>query len=230
MQKTKFKVTDLRKNPDFDQIQLLKVELKRERIDPRLQKSKSFFGKYSLGVPNKLEVRIIDGKVGEGELKNKAIQIQLPPMIQAIQQLKEMLSLYFRKLTDKNCREIFWALTVSTIFHEAVHMLLDSRPGSKFTDDFEQISGFKNTRGEASTLLDEGLVYAIQGIYSKSIMPIGSLRPEPKNSDSQSVKIRKRLGMYLAPKVEEYFQKNQSLDNEFFSFAAKQFDKLTSYK
>ncbi|MBU0708301.1 hypothetical protein KJ596_00955 [Patescibacteria group bacterium] len=223
---SKYKITDQRKSLNSKQIQLLRKQLEKEKIYSKLQRIEAFLGKYSLALLCKLEIKVVDGKVGEGEVKDGVVLIQLPPTTKAIHQIKQSLRLYTGKLSDTKCEEIFWALTVSTILHEGVHMLLNSRPGSKLTNDFEKNSGIKNVEGKISTLLDEGFAYAIQGIYSKTIEPIGSLEPRPNKPDSKIVKIRKELGMYLNPKVKIYFQDNKEIDSNLLLFAAEQIKEL----
>jgi len=85
------------------------------------------------------------------------------------------------------------ALTASTALHEGVHGLLDSRPGSKFVSEFEAVTGFPNEQGRASSLLDEGIAYAVQGIYAPDVEPIGSLAPVARETDQREVRQRKLL-------------------------------------
>lgn len=118
--------------------------------------------------------------------------------------------------------ELVMALSSSTILHEGVHGLLDSKPGSKFAQDLERVSGLKDESGSKATLLDEGIAYAIQGVYAPSVEPLGSLSPIPRDDERGEVKMRKELGVRLRPKIEEYLKTNRQMDDELLAFASEQ--------
>ena len=117
---------------------------------------------------------------------------------------------------DKTAEELAIALTASMVLHEGVHGLLDSRPNSQFAPDLETTTGLSNKGGKASTLLDEGIAYAVQGIYAPDFEPIGSLAPKARADDDKLVGQRKKLGEKLRPLVEEYIKEERRIDPNFF--------------
>lgn len=223
-QQFQLRVIDSRKEPNAGQQFALTERLKADEVGRNLRNVKRFFGGYSTTEPKELSVSIIEGKIGEGTIGGTTIEIQMPQTEEAIPKLEELLKPLLDGISpearSEKCKEILFALTSSTILHEAVHGLLDSKPGSRFASDFERVSGLENVEGKISTLLDEGIAYAIQGMNAKKVEPLGSLAPMAKNSDSLDVKQRKILGEKLKPKVAEYIQQGKVIDDEFFSFAA----------
>lgn len=223
-QQFQLQVIDSRKEPNAGQQFALTERLKVDEVGRNLRDAKRLLGTYSTTELKELSVNIIEGKIGEGTIKGTTIEVQMPQAEESIREMEEMLKSLLDGISpeDRNakCKEIFLALTSSTILHEAVHGLLDSKPGSRFANDFERASGLENTEGKISTLLDEGIAYVIQGMNAKKVEPLGSLAPMAKNSDSLDVKQRKILGEKLKPKVAEYIQQERTVDNEFFLFAS----------
>jgi hypothetical protein len=219
MYQVDIKVVDRRKIPDKKQQHRLSEYLRREGIVSDLLKVRLLLGEYSSVDPKELSVAIVEGKIGNGTIKGKVIELEMPPKIQALDELREMLGEMVGDLKDDQLIELLMAVSSSTVFHEGIHGLLNSKPGSKFHQTLEKISGIEDPQAERSTLLDEGLTYALHGIYAKSVEPIGSLEPKINDSDNELVKRRKKLGQILRPKVESYANEGKTLDRDFLEFA-----------
>lgn len=181
---------------------------------------KKLFGEFSPIEPQELSVAMVEGNIGNGTTQGKVIEVQMPQTLQALQKLKEMLGEILDELKDEQLKEFLMAISSSTVLHEGIHGLLDSKPGSRFHNTLAEISEVEDIKAERSTLLDEGLAYALQGIFSKSVEPVGSLEPQIKDSDDEILKKRKILGQKLRPKVEEYLSEGKALDKEFITFAS----------
>lgn len=225
MQELKFnmRVDDARQNKDASQQFALSERLKADNVDIALGQTHKFLGEYSASRPQDLSIQLVDGKIGEGTIKGTVIELQLPGREQAISETRGFIEPLLKDIKeedkDRVVGELATALTASTALHEGVHGLLDSRPGSKFSSDFEAVTGFPNEQGRASTLLDEGIAYAIQGIYAPSVEPIGSIAPTAKEADERLVEQRKTLGEKLKPTVKKYIDDGKSIDTDFFGIA-----------
>ncbi len=217
-------VEDAREEKDAGQQYALTERLRTDKIDLALSETKKFLGKYSTVEPNSLSAQIIEGKIGEGTIKGTTIEIQMPPKEQSISEMKSMLGSILEKIPeeerDAKCEEIILALCASTILHEGAHGLINSQPDSDLAHDFEEITDIENINGDISTLLDEGIAYAVQAVYAPEIQPLGSLAPTAKESENENVRFRKKLGERLRPRIQEYLDQEKSADNEFLSFAA----------
>lgn len=224
----KFQISDAREKPDPGQELALAERLEADEVDIALQETKEFLGDYSQTDPPELSIKMIEGNLGQGTIRDKVIEIEMPAMDKAIDRLQEILQPRFEELSGEQCREIFLALCASTSLHEGIHGLLDSTPGSKFARDLERVSGIKDPGGERSTLLDEGIAYAAQGIYAPKIEPVGSLAPRAKETDEEIVKKRKRLGERLRPKVTEYLEEKKTIDESFLFFATQSLSEVES--
>jgi len=224
-QETRFnmRVDDVRQNKDASQQFALSERLKADGVDTALTQTRSFLGEYCINNPQELSIQLVDGKIGEGTIKGTVIELQLPGREQTISEtsvfIEPLLKDVWNEDKDKVAEELSIALAVSTVLHEGIHGMLDSRPGSKFASDFEATTGFPNEQGRASTLLDEGIAYAVQGTYAPDIEPIGSLAPVARDTDEREVRQRKLLGEKLRPVVQEYLNKGKSIDADFFERA-----------
>ncbi|MFZ3068883.1 MAG: hypothetical protein WA052_01020 [Microgenomates group bacterium] len=223
----KFPIEDMRQDGDSVQVFLLTERLKTDEVDLALGKVKRLFGDYSPIETKDLSIKLTDGRVGEGQqIGNGVIEIQLPKDEEAINEMKLALGTALQGVEenekDAKCREIINATCASTVLHEGVHGLLDSKPGSKFAQAFERISGLENEHGKDSTLLDEGIAYAVQGIFAPEIQPLGSFAPVVREGEREEVVNRKRLGEIIRPKVKEYLDFNKTIDDDFFNFAAQE--------
>jgi hypothetical protein len=217
------RVEDLRRAKDASQQFALSERLKGDRVDEVLDQTYRFFGEYAAHRPQELNISLVDGKVGEGTINGTVIELQLPESTQASSEIKSFTELFLAGKSEEDkgevAEQLVTALTVSTALHEGVHGLLNSKPDSKFSADFEAITGFPNEQGRASTLLDEGIAYAIQGIYAPDVELIGSLAPVAKEADERLVKQRKILGYKLRPVVKRYIDSGKSVDASFFELA-----------
>jgi hypothetical protein len=218
-------VNDARQSKDAAQQFALSERLKADNVELALVQAHKFFGKYSGNKPEDLTIRLTDGKVGEGTIKGKVIEIQQPDRKQAILETRNFIEPLLKGVQNENidkvAEELATALTASTVLHEGLHGMLDSRPGSKFASDFEAVTCLPNEQGKVSTLLDEGIAYAVQGIYAPDVDPIGSLIPVAKETDEREVWQRKMLGEKLRPVVKEYLNAGKSIDTDFFETAKK---------
>lgn len=215
------KVVDSRKSPDAGQTEKLGDQIEKDAILGSLKEAKAFLGKYSTKSPQELMVNIVDGKLGEGTVRETQIDIQMPSQADAVSQLQTSLEPNFGEVSVQVAGELALATATSTILHEGVHGILDSTPTSQLAADYERVSGLPNTDGEVVTLLDEGITYAIQGRFAREVEPIGSLAPRISEQDSLEVKKRKALGEKLKPKVVEYMEASQTIDDKFLAFASQ---------
>lgn len=224
------KVGDVRETKDAGQQLALSNRLQEDKVDLALVDTKKLLGAYSTVEPGDLSIQITEGKIGEGTIKGTIIQIQLPRREQVAKEMKTMLGPIMANIQksegDVKCEEIAIAVSASTVLHEGVHGLIESKPGSMLAQDFERVSGIVNKNGEASTLLDEGIAYAIQRIYAPEVEPVGSLAPIARETDNGEVRLRKGLGEKLEPKVKEYLDQERAVDDSFLSFAADSFRDL----
>jgi len=218
------KIEDSRTIKDLDFPRDLSERIITDKVHEALIKARKFFGEYAAANPQDLTVNLVDGTFGEGTIKKTSIEVQVPSIEALFSNtrafLEPMLEDASKEEKDKLTKQLVLATTASTILHEGSHGLLNSRPDSKFASDMEQILGIENTNGKFSTLLDEGIAYAIQEIYAPEIKPIGSLAPRINEDDREIVKWRKRLGQKLRPTVEKYTILGKSIDKEFFKEAS----------
>lgn len=217
------KVEDVRQSKDASQQFALSERLKADQVDVALHQAHEFLGEYAGSRPQDLSIKLVDGKIGEGTIKGTVIELQLPDRQHSISETRGFIEPLLKDVKeedkDKVADGLATALTASTALREGVHGLLDSRPDSKFSSDFEAITGFPNEQGRASTLLGEDIAYAIQGIYAPEVEPIGSLAPTARETDERLVKQRKTLGEKLRPVVKEYIDAGRSIDTDFFEVA-----------
>lgn len=220
-QEAVLKVVDSRKSPDAGQTEKLRGQIEKDDILGSLEEAKAFLGKYSTRSPQELVVNIVDGKLGEATVRGTQIEIQMPHQVDAVSHLKSALKPTFGEISEQVADELVFALATSTILHEGVHAILDSTPSSQLAADYERVSGTPNTDGKVVTPLDEGIAYAIQGRFAGEVEPIGSLAPRINEQDSPEIKKRKALGEKLKPKIIEYMEAGQAIDDRFLAFAAQ---------
>jgi len=226
LQRHRLPIIDSREKSDAGQQLALSERLVADGADIALQESKKFLGEYSPVDPKELSIEIIEGNIGEGTIIDRVIKLEMPETDKAISRFQELLQPRFGELSEEQCREIFFALGASIVLHEGIHGLLDSKPGSKFAHDLERASGIKDSKGERSTLLDEGIAYAVQAIYAPTVEPIGSLAAKAKETDPAIVRKRKLLGERLRLKVANYLEGDRLVDEDFLSFAAESMREL----
>ncbi|MBP8591553.1 hypothetical protein KBI33_03795 [Candidatus Shapirobacteria bacterium] len=217
------KVKDARQRKEASQQFALSERLKADNVDIALSQTCKFLGKYSRCRPQDLSIQLVNGKIGEGTIKGTVIELQLPTREQAISEIKDFMGPLLEDVMGKNknkiVEELITTLAVSIVLHEGAHGMLDSKPGSRFASDFEAVTGLPNEQGRASTLLDEGIAYAIQAIYAPNLEPVGSIAPAVKETDKELVKQRKTLGEKLKPMIKEYIDSGKSIDTNFFEKA-----------
>ena len=225
----KIEIDDKRTNPDTFKGALEK-SLDLENIDTKLAGISQFFGEYGATKPTDLSIRLIDGKFGEGTIKDSTIEVQIPDIKNLVSETKTALGSLLEKNSEEEkeviSKQLILAVISSTILHEGTHGLLDSKPGSKFATEVEELSGIENIEGKISTLLDEGIVYAIQEIYAPEIKPIGSIAPRINENDREDVKMRKELGHRLRPIVENYLNLGKSMDRNFIAMASQELKEI----
>ncbi len=219
------KIEDTRTNPDTFK-EALSAQLETEDISKKLTAISNFLGEFCETDPKDLSVRLVEGTFGEGTIKDTVAEIQIPNTRDLVDQTINNLESVIEKNTEEQKKEIskqlILAVTASTILHEATHGLLNSKPDSKFALKMEELSGIKNVGGYFSTLLDEGIAYAIQEIFAPEVEPVGSIAPRINEKDSDIVKMRKELGHELKPMVETYLNLGNKIDDEFLKEAIKQ--------
>ena len=220
------KVEDARQKKDAGQQFALSERLKQDSVDTALYQAKGFLGSYSQTEVDALSINIVDGDTGEGTIKGDVIEVQLPGREQAIKKMRTALEPVLASVPDdrKNacCEKIVYAVTASTVLHEGIHGLLNSGPESQFARDFERVSQLPNEQLRLSTLLDEGVTYALQDTFAPSVEPLGGLTPAPKETDRPEVKQRKELGQRLKSEVKRYIDEGRGMDDAFLTFATSQ--------
>jgi hypothetical protein len=225
MKQVSLKFEDKRIFPDELQVTFLAQRFQTDNIAQGLEDAHKLLGSYSQISPEELTIHLIDGSVGEGTIKGRVIEIQLPAQTEAVVQMKGFVEQQLQGETDEKinsvAQELGYAIVASTTLHEGVHGLLDSKPGSQFAKDFERVSGETNEQGKLSTLLDEGVAYAVQGVYAPELQAIGSLKPVAREDEPANVTQRKLLGERLRPTVQAYIEQGRTIDDEFFATATQ---------
>jgi len=226
------RIMDRRTVKDERQVADLMERMKADKVGEGLESAYKLLGSYAQTKPSEFKVEFVDGTVGEGTIKGRVIELQLPGQEAMTTQLRDFVE---QKLAGQEesviantTRELAYALVGSTGLYEGVHGILDSKPDSKFAQDFENVTGLSNEQGIRSTLLGGGIAYAIQGLYAPEIQLIGSLAPIAKDGERPEVVIRKRLGEALRPKIKEYIDVGRSVDPEFLLFAGQEMTRLES--
>lgn len=222
-------INDQRKEADPRLREALKDELLLMNFESTSDRIYRFFGNFSETDPSNIKIQIADGQFGTGEAKNSTIIVKAPDTNSLFYDILEKLQEGHFNVPENKLEETAGKLILSTmcstILHESCHALLNSKPGSKFSEKLKELSG-SEYREEDSTLLDEGLAYAIQGFYAPEIEYIGSLKPRVNENDREIVKKRKILGEKMLPKVEEYIGKGKPLDDNFLLFSVQKMSEI----
>ncbi len=223
-------IEDKRIVTDEMQVALLIERLRADKVAQALEDTHRLLDIYSRTSPEELKIQLVDGNVGEGTINGSVIEIQLPAQTNVVTQMRGFVEQHLQGKADEKidrvAKEFVYALVASTVLHEGVHGLLDSRPGSQFAQDFERVSGESNEQGRLSTLLDEGIAYAVQGIYAPQLQPVGSLKPVARESEPPEVYQRKVLGEKLRPIVQAYIEQGKAIDDEFFTTTSELMEQL----
>jgi hypothetical protein len=214
------KIIDSRQYPDKSQQEKLRQHLEQDQIACILTQIKKILGPYSSVSPEDISVEIVDGDISHGTIEGETVKLPLLGHQASIDLAKEKARMLgVDNLPEPQCEKAILTITASKILHEAVHGLLESRPGTRFLTDLEMISGVSDEQAERATLLDEGIAHAVQGLYAKSMEPFGYLGPQISLNDELIVQQRKKLGKKLEPIIKEYFNNSQPLDDRFLSVA-----------
>lgn len=214
-------IVDTREQLFPEQTEALHKRLTEDNVDVALLQTRRFLGGYARQEARDLAIKIIPGeKIGTGQVTDRLIDMEMPTPTQ-IEEMRQQPHPAFGVLASKEYNTIVMASVASTVLHEGVHGLLDSRPDSQFATDLERISSITNQYGQVATLLDEGLAYAIQGMHAPSIEPIGRLMPDANPTDSFIIQSRKVLGERLRPIIVEYMAQSKPLDSEFLAQAGE---------
>lgn len=220
-------ILDKRNKPDKRQVNKIQISLEENGIHEMLNVAKKFIGKYAIKKDQLAPITLVDGGLGNGEKDQEGkIRIAVQNEQDFIKTLQEQLSQNEVEVTKDQAREIGYAIIATTIGHEKIHDLFDSKPGSLFWKDLQEISGAADPNGERATIIDEGITYALQNIFAPEIEPIGSLAPLPKDNDNPEVKARKTLGIKLKSKVQEYLDQSKSIDTEFLAFTLQKLQNI----
>jgi hypothetical protein len=217
------RIFDNKVNSDPQQRRNLEQRLKHDDVPAHMERVHTFLGRYAVHTPAELQINIVNGAVGEGTVRDASIEVQLPDDETATSQIRRFLEPYLKEKPDQEINrislDVAYALVASTILHEGVHGMLDSKPTSPFAADFERVTGVTNEYGTFTTLLDEGIAYGLQTIYSPSIEGIGSLTPMARSEDPPEIYIRKKLGEQLTPIITQYLDQGKPLDSNFLIHA-----------
>lgn len=205
----------------------LKAKLESDKVEEKLTQFEDFIGKYTKQkVSEGLEINIVYGPVGTGEVVEGILKVNLPNSdeIEAVSK-DEKSKQFLDVLRDAGTtyEEVALASVSSTVLHESEHMIIDSRPDSELDKDFETNTGIENDEaGHILSLLDEGITYAFQMEKDSESELFKKLEgKKPQTEESYTIESRKKLGLALQPKVKEYLDGGKSIDDEFLKFAGE---------
>lgn len=220
---TVLEIIDKRANQDVVQAYLLSERIKKDLIVANLREVKRLMGDYASDVdPGDLEVDLMEGEFGSGTIKGKVVELCLPADSAVVESILPVVDVLFPETNindkDTKAREVANAVLSSTVFHEGTHAMIDSKPGSKMSRDLE----IDDPDGETGTMIDEGITYALQGIYAKE----NYLIPDVKQDDRIEVQVRKRLGERLRPKIKEFIDGGKAIDKEFLQICLKELEQV----
>ena len=207
-------IADKRSEPDNVQIHLLSERIKNDHVVDTLVEIKRMMGQYSSNVdPGDIPVELVDGEWGSGEYSKGVLNVKLPSdnkVVELVTPFAKSLNIPDRDLDDV-AREAANAALSSTVLHEATHVLIDSKPGSKMSADLE----IGDPNGETDTMIDEGITYALQGIYAKEPYLVPD---ETRDEGRKEVRIRKKLGGRIRPRVKELLDNKGVVDKKFLKY------------
>ncbi|MBU0535113.1 MAG: hypothetical protein ABIJ82_03065 [Patescibacteria group bacterium] len=219
------RVEDKREPADVDEVFYTSKELEKEKVVENLCKIKNFLGSYSsqTATSKDISVNLKNGKLGSGECVEDESGIEVtvytPGLKAGIDEiLSKSLSEMNISVSKKQARDIFCAVQASTALHESTHVLLDSKPHSKFARYIES-HGFENKENADAGLLDEGITYALMAEFAPVVEPIGSISPKINSWDSKLEVARKTLGKSLEGVIHECIGSGWSMNEEFMEKA-----------
>lgn len=223
-----FDIKDTRTEPEPAQVERIKAALEKYEVGKMLDAAGKFLGKSATIIDQHTPIKLVDGEMGVGEKDHEGnLKIGTPHERELVETLQSQLSQNGVEATEEQAREIGYAIIATTIGHEKIHDIFDSKPGSLFWEDLKRVSSINDPDGARATLLDEGITYAIQGIYAPEIKPLGSRVPIPQETDNPEVRARKTLGAELKPLVQECLEREKSIDDELLSFASQKLYEVT---
>lgn len=209
--------------------------LKEEKIGEKLKAFEDFVGGYKKeDVVRDRKINLVSGGIGSGQVIDGKLEMSLPTD-EEINASKDWIK-FFRE-NNLEYRKVVLTSSVSTAMHEMEHTIIDSKPGSKLSNDFLKFTGVKDEKGDVVTLLDEGIVYAFQFLQDEKNPIMKKLRgleeKKPKNEDDFLVETRQILGRGLKDKVDNYINikkgksiKGKSIDEDFLRFAREEMKKM----
>jgi hypothetical protein len=180
--------------------------------------------------PNEIQIDCVPGEMGKGTLSRvdpRRLTIEMPNEQVAIRSLQNDLKSTGVNLTTEEAVSLLYTMQAQTTLHEGIHVLLDSRPGSYLAQAVEN-TGITNEQGNNSTLLDEGLTYALQNYFAPTFEKLGKLTVRPytidelkaePNLQKRETLRRKILGNDLSLLVQEYVQAGKKIDDGFIKRA-----------
>jgi len=213
-----------------------KKRLENDKVEEKLTQFEKFLGDYTKQkVSEGLKVNLVRGPIGSGEVVNGVLFVNLPNRGEIVTATNNPNNEQFLKvLTDAgtNYEEIAMISASSTTLHESEHMLIDSRPGSKLALDFENAPPLEekidlDKGGHMLSLLDEGITYAFhleKDSENKLITKLEGMKPQ--ENKSVVIEMRIHLGEILRPKVKEYIDGENKIDEKFLVFARGEMKKL----
>jgi|GEM_PF-1654436 len=236
---SKIEVKDIRgEKANVSQEGEFKKKLENDKIEEKLTQFENFIGKYTKQkVTDGIEINIIHGPVGSGEVREGVLLVNLPgsdeiSAVASDERSNQLVDILAKAgITYKD-----FALTMasSTTLHESEHMIIDSRPGSELEKDFEKNTGIKNdAEGHILSFLDEGITYAFHTEKDSENQIINKVEEiaiqdgiKPRDEERFTEKSRKRLGEALRGKVKTYVDEVRQIDEEFLKFAGEEMKKL----
>jgi len=211
-----------------DEIQARAFEERiQNNVEKKLLQFEALMGEYAKQkVSEGLTVYLADGAVGNGEVVDGKLSVNLPNgnEIRTVRD-NELAKPYIAILDGVGItyEEYAMAAAESTALHESVHMIIDSRPGSKLEKDFKDATDIENDEGGYTlSLLDEGITYAFQlEVDSESEVMKKLEKEKPQTKDNFIVETRKILGEKLREKVRTYVGNGWAINGAFLEDAGK---------
>lgn len=227
---------DKRQIQDKKQIIGLHEAFQKHSVQEALGEIDNFLGNYSSGNLDVLEVHIVDGQLGNGQVlkgedqKGNVMELELPSPQSILEDARENIGKMGINITETQlpsfAEEVGNAIVAQVAIHEGAHGLLDSTPNSQFAQDFEEILGIENEKGEIATLLDEGIAHAVGDIFAPRLDYDIPFESNEEHAQTEIQRQRIVLGKQLRPMIEKYLQEGKQIDKEFMKYAATEMRNL----
>ncbi len=229
-------LTDQRENQSIHESEFLQSRLLKDCATKNWLDIQLLFGDYGTkSDPTAFLVKLIDGNlVGQAEVvltdqsQQTEIRLAMPSEAGAVIFFQSEFRKAGYDFDENTCREIFYAVQSQTVFHEGIHLLLSSQPGSLLAKTVEA-TGFSNENNCHATLIDEGITYALQDYFAPEIDGLGTLEYRVNPDSKKTIDLRKQLGKLIRPIIQELIAEKKKFDETFLHRAINQLSKVVSF-